>query len=290
MKKLWISIFIITGLSAFSGTFNALNYDPRSLSIGGADVAFPGIGGAIISNPANAGYFKGKEFTGMFGKYQDFPIYNGLLNYVVEDNGVAAGGLYWEYTGYKLYHDDFNWSENLIGYSLGKKFGWHLSLGLGIKLLFVNSDFEGGKAFGGAIDVGATGDMLNTLFWGISVHNLYSRLKWDTGRKEKLPLEYSFGLGILQLWDRLSLSFQINGANGLESAGGGIEMWIVKNWFALRVGLIDKIVVPSREIPTAGFTISIPSGKNVLSLNYAAIYDEEILGFVQRLSLNVYRY
>ncbi len=288
MKKFFIGILIIATLSAYSGTFNMVNYDPRALSLGGATVAFPSIGGAIISNPANAGYFRGKEFTGMFGKYQEFPIYNGLLNYVVEDNGVAAGGLYWEYTGYKLYDNDFNWSENLIGYSIGKKFGWHLSLGMGIKLLFVNSDFDGGKAFGGAIDVGATGDMLNTFYWGVSLHNLYSRLKWDTGRKEKLPFGYSFGISVLNLWDRLSLSLQINGSGGLESAGGGVELWIVKNWFAVRGGSIEKIAEPSRTIPTIGFTIALPSGKNILSLNYAAIYDNEVLGFVQRLSLNVY--
>lgn len=290
MRKFMISIFIITSLSAYSGTFNMMDYDPRALSIGGATVAFPYMGGAIITNPANAGYFKGKEFTGMFGKYQDFPIYNGLLNYVVEDNGVAAGGLYWEYTGYKLYDNNFNWSENLIGYSLGKKFGWHLSLGLGIKLLFVNSDFEGGKAFGWAIDFGATGDMLNTLYWGVSLHNLYSRLKWDTGKMEKLPMEYSFGLSVLHLWDRVSLAFQMDGSNGLSSISGGLELWIVRNWLAIRGGVVEKLLAPYRAIPTAGFTISIPSGKNVLSLNYAAIYDNEVLGFVQRFSLNVYRF
>ncbi len=287
MKK-FLLILIAFGLHA--ATFDMVNFDPRVLAMGGVSVFNVYSGGGIITNPANAGYFKGKEFTAMFGKLSDFPVYNGLINYDVEDNGVAAGGLYWQYSGYRLYDNEYNWSENMIGYAIGKKFSWHLSLGMGIKILSVGSNFEKGKAFGGSVDVGATGDVLGSFFWGVSLKNLYSRLKWDTGRKEKLPMELNLGFGFLNIWDRFSAGLELKSKNGIESVGFGMEFWVVKGWFALRGGAIQKIVEPSRTIPTAGFTVSVPSGKNVISINYGASFDQQVVGFIHRLSLNIYRY
>lgn len=283
-------LLLLITFHLYAGTFDMDNFDPRALSMGGVSVFNVFSGGGVLVNPANAGYFEGKEFTAMFGKYSDFPVYNGLINYDVEDNGLAAGGLYWQFTGYSLYDNEYSWSENMIGYVIGKKIGGHLSLGMGIKILSVGSDFEQGKAFGGAIDIGATADIFKSFYLGVSMRNLYSRLRWDTKRVEKLPLDLNLGFGFLRLWNRFSTGLELRSKNRIESIGFGMELWVVKNWLALRGGVVQKVMEPSRTIPTMGFGIGIPTGKNVISVNYGASFDQEVIGFIHRLSLNIYRY
>ncbi len=286
MKKIFL--LLIAG-ALFGGTFEMEMYDPRSLALGGACVALPTMSAGVVINPAIAGYFKGKEFIGSYGKYRDFPIKNGFLGYTVEDNGVAAGGLFWHYTGFRVY-DSYDWSENQISYAVAKKIGWHFSLGLTAKLLFVSSDFENGKASGMGLDLGFIGDVNGMFFYGMSVVNATSKLNWDTGRKEKLPTSIITGFSIAHAFDRLSASFQLKFSGEFEYVSSGLELWLSKDVLALRIGGIYHLIEPSRFVPTGGLSVAVPAGKTNVGVEFGFLYDQQVAGFIERLGLKVFRF
>ncbi len=286
MKRV-IFVFMAGTLFAWNGTFNTEMYDPRSLALGGACVALPTISAGVILNPAVAGYFRGKEFIASYGRFRDFPVRNGLLGYTVEDNGVAAGGLFWHYTGFKVY-DTYDWSENQISYAVAKKIGWHFSLGLSLKLLFVSSDFENGKASGTAADVGFLGDINQIFFYGMSVVNAVSRLNWDTGRKEKLQTGVISGFSIV--FNRLNLGVQLKFSGEFEYVSSGLEVWLARDVLALRLGGKYHLVEPSRLVPTGGLSVAVPAGKSNVSAEFGFLYDEKVTGFIERLGIRVFRF
>lgn len=290
-KSLAILVLSAGLLSAAStrGAFVITGFDARSAALGGAFVSLAQGPQSAYWNPAGLGLFKGRALTGTYGRMGDFPVFYGYLSLIQGNEGLGGGALTWEYLGAKI-NGDTPWNEHTLAYAWGYPVNGWLNLGLRVKGLFVDNDLEtrsGAKGWG--VDASVLLTPVSFLRIGITGWDLASHLSWDTGEKESLTPTYQGGASLLLLKGAYVLVAEVKGEQGdaLTDLKVGNEVWLFRT-LALRVGLQRKMgEEDTRNIFTAGAGFRVERDGVAYLLNYAFSNDNEVLGPIHRVSMNL---
>ncbi len=285
---LLISAGILLGASS-QGSFVISGFDARSAALGGAFVSFASGPQSAYWNPAGLGMFKGRAFTGTYGRVGDFPVFYGFFSLVQGNEGLGGGALTWEYLGTKI-NGETAWNEHTLAYAWGYPVLSWLSVGLRLKGLFVHNDLElRSDAKGWGVDASLLLTPISFLRIGATLWDAASRLSWATGEKESLVPTYQAGASLILLDGAYVFIAEAKGEQGdaLTDVKLGNELWLFK-MLALRLGLQRKMgEEDTRNIWSAGAGFRVERGAVAYVLNYAYVNDKEVLGQTHKISFNL---
>ncbi len=275
------------GSSVTAGAFSSLPVSVRGAGMGGAYVALAERGGAPYHNPARMGFAEERN-AGM--SYADLSglglVRNVYLDYSQPDQGYGASGLYWNWRGAEvegpLGEGELGYAENTIAYALGKRLGEYVAVGFAVKGYFISTDIDNAGGKGGGLDLAlfARPDPFSTV--GLVVRNAFSRVAWDTGTDQTLPLEVELG-GSYEFLDGLrgvlELRFEKDSYSSLILGG---EYALLPETVDLRAGVQRRF---DRTSPAFGLGFRHDSFR----VDYAADIDagHAGLGTTHRLGLSL---
>jgi hypothetical protein len=172
----------------------------------------------------------------------------------------------------------FSDRQNAYLLSYGNKLTSWLSLGVTGK--FIHRELEAHSALGSGLDLSLLMLWSKYLRIGLSVSDLLSFQRWDTGWSEYFPITTRVGISIFVLAGNLIFSAQTEGIQGRQPVySAGIEAWI-KRFLAFRTGYSEN-----------GFSVGggtrILLQKNLVKFDYSYSQDALDLGGVQKLSLSI---
>lgn len=275
--------------STYVGSFPTLPPDARGLSMGESMVAVADQSTAGFWNPAGLASQSKSGVLAMYGRLADFPVFSGVFSFSQPDEGLGAAALSWYYLGAKMYEGDVKWHESTLSYAWAKKVGYSLALGFRADFLIVGSSFESGEAKGGAFNFGLLYSPLRMLKIGMMGHDILSTLKWQTERRERLPISGDFGFSLTPYRNRILLSGEVTAEEGYypRDLRFGVDFNVFPGIFALRGGAQRKLGEAARMQFTtgAGFTVKKYSWTYVL--DYGILFDSDVLGTLHRVSLSI---
>jgi len=242
------------GSSITAGAFASYPVSVRGAGMGGTYTAVVNRTGATYHNPAMLGFAETRS-AGM--SYADLSslglVRNVFLEYQQPDRGYGASGLYWNWRGTEVEGPEgigkLGYAENAIAYAIGRKIGDYVAIGAAVKGYFITTDIEQAGGKGGGLDLAlyAVPDPFTTV--GLLVRNAFSRVEWDTGLGDNLPLEIEAGASYLML-DQLLAAAEIRFERGhYSSFGVGAEYELVRETVQARGGITHKF---DRTYPSFG--------------------------------------
>jgi len=255
--------------------------------MGGAYAAIAERNGAPYHNPAWMGF---ADLHSVGVSYADLNslglVRNIYLDYVQPDKGYGASGLYWNWRGTEVEGPggvgELGYAENTLCYAIGKRVGRYLAVGAAAKAYFITTDIEDTGGKGGGLDLAlyATPDPFSTV--AFVVRNALSKVAWDTGLKDNLPLELEIG-GSYYVLDELVVVVEIRYERNHYSAftlGG--EYTVKPELFFIRGGLTRRF---DRTSPSFGLGFRLDK----IRIDYAAEIDpgNSGLGTTHKLGMSL---
>lgn len=265
LKKLSLVVILVGGMMLVSGgmaiaadgegagSFLKLGAGARATGMSDAFVAVADDATAAYWNPAGLAQLSSREFTGMYSDLGLDRPFN-FLNYA-HPLGKGAVGVSWvnsgtDYTRYgknpKNQEDKEgtgDWGNNMFIISYGRNLGPKLSLGLNGKFLAVKMDDVNGdekSADGIGWDVGLLASPIERFSFGVVLADLgISKLEWDSGAKDNVPMKLKAGLAYRPLKRNdllLAASFVRNFDEDITRLDMGTEYKIIAD-LALRAGV-----------------------------------------------------
>jgi len=304
MKKIIFAIIVSyclswSGTQAWSGSLNSvatafapIESSARATAMGGAYTALSNDANGVLWNPAGLAYMSHRQISAMYANlYGIDNLSNSFVSYAQPDRGSGAAGLVFTNTSVDLGDDEERYSETMLGYTYAKRIGRIASMGLTLKGLLVRSDIKNsetdkkGDAGGGGFDVGVIVRPFTDLAFGFSVRDAYSKIKWEGGADDKLPMQFRLGLAATPVSvPGLAAVCDLAGDEDTpvyDLAIGG--EYTIRNILSLRAGL--SRVLPdkeSRTIPSFGLGVLFYS----IQFNYAYTDDGNI-GSTSRFDLKI---
>jgi hypothetical protein len=273
--------------SVTSGAFASYPVSVRGAGMGGVYAAVVENLGGAYHNPARLGYTTGRQ-TGI--SYADMSglglVRNVYLEYVQPDNGYGAAGLYWNWRGTDVEgpggEGELGYAENTLSYGLGKRLGDYVAVGAAVKAMFITTDIEDAGGKGGGVDLAlyVQPDPWTTV--GLVIRNAFSRVEWDTGLGQKLPVEIEAG-GTYLIIDGLIAAAELRFERGhFNSFAVGAEYVLMPKMVTARAGLTHRF---DRTYPAFGLGFT-PSN---FRIDYAAEIDAggSGLGTTHRLGMSL---
>ncbi|MBP7651813.1 hypothetical protein KA977_00230 [Candidatus Dependentiae bacterium] len=192
-------------------------YGARPIGLSNAFTAMDGDVNGVSYNPAGIATISKNIFSTFYtnpGQFKWYKQYNLSVaipaKFGVSVLSYSGNDISFDYTDINPNWDKLNWLESSLMYSIGLKLNQQSLLGLNIDYSRVKSNVDGGGAKGLSFDIGYIGMINNDFSVGISLKNLYSSKKWDTGKNEDEDLEYRFGIRY-DILDRLNILGDITG-------------------------------------------------------------------------------
>ncbi|HPN30568.1 MAG TPA: hypothetical protein PKY81_06385 [bacterium] len=220
-KKFYLAVTIIiissiaAGLPAFAGdglSGSRFVYGARPIGMSNAFTAMDGDINSVSYNPAGIATISKNIFSTYYtnpGQFKWYKQYNLSLaipaKFGVSVLSYSGNDISFNYDDINPNWDNLSWLETSLMYSIGVKLNQQSLIGLNIDYSRVKSNVRDGGAKGVSFDVGYIGILNDDLSVGVSLKNLYSRKKWDSGKSEDEDLEYRFGFryDILDRWNLL---------------------------------------------------------------------------------------
>lgn len=257
MKKIFLNIlifliFLSTKTYAFLEGAEQIGFLPlevgaRALGMGGAYCAIAEDASASYWNPAGLAQIKQREFSFMNANLSEDRKYNyiGIVNpsssgvfalsYApfkigniegYDNEGKPLGSMDYKYTGflfsYAIFEKPGITTGINIGYfrescPVGKGKVWGIDLGMLYEIPKVTSPFDSAKA-------------------GIVIQNITgSKIKYDTGTKEKIPTNFKIGIAGRLFEEKLVLALDYSEKEGTRF---GAEYWI-RDIIGVRAGTYE---------------------------------------------------
>lgn len=279
------------------GAFLNLGHGARLHGLGTAGVAMVRDDAAVYWNPANLAWVQRQNgVTLMHADILD-QVDDGYDSFSF---GRAAGerlgetsqllrptrfgyGLFISHLGF-TFASGKDWSENVFQFAAAMAVNNYTSVGMGIKGLQANNDFDSADGQGVGLDLGLTVLVFDQLTAVIVGRDVWTRVHWDTGRWETLEPSVTAGFELrpARRWEvEADLSLR---QGSLHTAAGGVECQVYRDLFWLRAGATFVVPGESRFYPSAGAGVRYSR----LVLDYGAGFDEEdSMGIAQRVSLRV---
>ncbi|MBW7995958.1 MAG: hypothetical protein FVQ81_05170 [Candidatus Glassbacteria bacterium] len=273
--------------SVTAGAFASYPVSVRGAGMGGVYAAVVENLGGAYHNPARLGFTDSRS-TGI--SYADMSglglVRNIYLEYVQPDKGYGAAGLYWNWRGTDVEgpggEGELGYAENTVSYGLGKRFGQYFAVGAALKGYFISTDIDDAGGKGGALDLAVfvRPDPWTTV--ALVVRNAISRVEWDTGLGDKLPLEIELGATYLII-DGLLGAAELRFEQGhFNSFALGVEYVLMPELATARGGLTHRF---DRTYPSFGLGFT----PGAFRIDYAAEIDAggSGLGTTHRLGMSI---
>jgi hypothetical protein len=276
------------------GLFLPLGHGARAHALG-SGVALLRDDAAVYWNPANLGWSEGQGLTLMVAEI--FPgVGDGYqtLSYGRRSSTLLGGeeqklrparwgyGLFYSRLG--LDFDTSSWSENTARLAGSMALANYASVGMAVKILWLDSGFESGGAFGAGLDIGLSALVTERLFAALVGRDLFTRVHFDTDTYQSQAAELDLGAEyrLRPAWSLLGETAFREG--GLRRANAGVEARFHDDVLALRAGWTALYTGETRSLPSAGLGVRWDR----FQLDYGVSFDgDDALGTKQRLSLHV---
>lgn len=257
--------------SVTAGAFASYPVSVRGAGMGGVYSAVVEDLGGAYHNPARLGFIDsraaGISYADMSGLGLVRNIY---LEYLQPDNGYGAAGIYWNWRGTDVEgpggEGELGYAENTVSYGLGKRLGEYVAIGAALKGYFISTDIDDAGGKGGAVDLALfiRPDPWTTV--GLVVRNALSRVEWDTGLGDNLPVEIEAGASYLII-DGLLGAAELRFERGhYNSFSIGAEYVLMPGMFTVRGGLTNRF---DRTYPAFGLGFT----PGTFHIDYAAEVD-----------------
>ena len=273
--------------SITAGAFASLPVSVRGAGMGGTYAAIATKSGAAYHNPAWMGFAETRSAGISYADLSSLGLVRNIyLDYVQPDRGFGASGLYWNWRGTEVEGPggigELGYAENTFCYALGKRIGQYVAVGVALKGYIISTDIEDTGGKGGGLDLAlyAEPDPFTTV--GLVVRNALSRISWDTGLSDNLPVEIEIGVSYLIL-DELVAASELRFERGdYASFALGGEYAILPEAFFVRGGLTRRF---DRTSPSFGLGFN----HKTFRVDYAAEIDSGHagLGTTHRLAMNL---
>jgi hypothetical protein len=270
-----------------SGAFASYPVSVRGAGMGGVYSSIVENLGGAYHNPARLGFVDtragGISYADMSGLGL---VRNVYLEYVQPDKGYGAAGMYWNWRGTEVEGPggvgELGYAENTLCYALGKRIGEYVAVGAAVKGYFISTDIEDAGGKGGGLDLAlfVRPDPWTTV--GLVVRNAVSRVEWDTGLGDDLPMEIEAGVSYLII-EGLIAAAELRFERGSYNAFAiGAEYVLMPEMVTGRGGLTRRF---DRTYPSFG--LGFTPGK--FHIDYAAEIDAggSGLGTTHRLGMSV---
>lgn len=290
-------VYSDSGSAGQAARYLRMGVGARALGMGGAHVAVANDATAAYWNPAGLANLKSKEISLMYSKLSLDRGYN-FINYVHPLNNDKCVGISWiNFSVRELeewikegdvhkYIGKFKDLENALMLSYAYKTSFvlftilNVELSIGANLKYLDQRFVGlqrikdyvnyePKAYGISTDLGLLLGNINenTYSIGIVLQDIGGVLKWDSGRKDRLPLVIKIGNAWSLLNNKLIIAADIEKVtrNIGTKLHLGAEYKIIKN-FKIRAGVNDSH-------PSLGIGVVLPISNFIVSLDYAFGWD-----------------
>ena len=253
-KKVIIFIFSMSSLfsveySDYTFDFFSISGDPRSHAIGGN----PNPESMALNSIYTLNKFHNKGKTSLsYAQYYSGIIESFQLSYIIKNNNKSGLGVSliqkkievhntehaYEYNGTIISPDQINYNnidyyDNqqiglVILYSINNEIG-----NFGFKIKPIYTSHLNNKAFGASIDIGFNKKINTRYLLGISINNLISINKWDTGLLQSNFPHLYFSNSIfhekINFYSELILSSDLNSINYFYDYRLGAEYFINSN-------------------------------------------------------------
>ena len=279
------------------GAFLPLGHGARTHALGNAAVGLMRDDGAIYWNPANLAWLQ--QTTGFTFMHADLlegmgDGYNTLsfgratgarlglsqqqLRPARWGYGVFLGRLGVEFPSGKT------WAENTITFGVALALNNFTSIGVGLKALVANNDFESADGSGAGFDLALTVLVLERLTLAMVGRDVWTRVRWDTSTWETLKPSVTLGLELRPAPAWTSEVDFIFRQGTLQATAIGLEWETFRDLLWLRGGLYVLRPGDSRLAPSTGAGVRFSR----MVLDYGVRFDEEdAQGIGHRVSLRV---
>jgi hypothetical protein len=262
--------------------FVGLPISVRAMGMGGAFVAIADDYGACHFNPAALVQLRQRQLGTMYTDLYGLGLlYHYFLSFVEPTTGMGAGGISWSRLSADLEPEE--WNYDLIFYSYGKLLssaklspkGVFSSWGVNIKYLKHTTSWEEGSGYG--LDA-AFFIRRKKFSWGANVENLISQIKWETQRKESMPLTVKLGTAYrFSSRGLLALDIGASREDFPREIRLGSEWWPMQG-IGIRLGIVKIFQKFADFRITAGLGFHIPMEKKIGSIefDYAFSYNRDL--------------
>jgi hypothetical protein len=279
------------------GTFLGLGHGARAQALGGAAIALTRDDAAAYWNPANLAWLEGRPgvtlmhatlLPGIDDGYDTASFGRGAGERLGLDDQSRRPtrwgyGLFASHLGFD-FESGKSWSENALQLAGACALNNYTTLGMSLKLLRASNDFESANASGAGVDLGVT--FLLSDRWTASVvgRDLWTRLAWDTDKKETLTPTLTGGLEA-RAGRRWSAEADFGLREGrLDRVMAGLEWRPYRDLLSLRGGWTTLRAGEVRGYPSAGAGLHYDR----IDVDYAASFDDaDAFDIGQRVSLRI---
>jgi hypothetical protein len=271
--------------SVTAGAFASYPVSVRGAGMGGVYSPLVENLGAAYHNIARLGFTEGRSAGLSYGDMGGLGLArNVYLEYTQPDNGYGSAGLYWNWRGADVEgpggEGELGYSENTLSYGLGKRFGDYVAVGVAVKAMFISTDIDDAGGKGGGVDLALFVKPDPWTNVGLVIRNAFSRMEWDTGLGQNLPVEIEAGATYLII-DGLLAAAELRFERGhFNSFAVGAEYVLMPELATARAGITHRF---DRTYPAFG--LGFTPGK--FKLDYAAEIDAggSGLGTTHRLGM-----
>lgn len=267
--------------------FTRLPVGARALSMGGAFTAVASDYSATRYNPAGLVNLDSRAFASMYTDLYGLGLLtHNYFSFVEPNAGLGSGGISWSHLSASL--ESEKWYQDLVSYSYAKELSSRKGRGTtswGVNLKYLRESTPWEDAIGYSIDL-AYLRKKETLSWGISCQNVTSKIDWDTGRREVIPLNVVLGMAT-NVTPHFLFALDCEGSTDdiPHTVRAGAELELGENFF-LRAGAIKRLQEDNDLDLTAGLGFQMGLGEgNALSFDYAFL-SPEILSDTHYFSLS----
>ncbi len=275
------------GSSVTAGAFASYPVSVRGAGMGGVyGPVVENLGGAY-HNPARLGFVDtragGISYADMSGLGL---VRNVYLEYVQPDRGYGAAGMYWNWRGTEVEGPggvgQLGYAENTLSYALGKRIGEYVAVGVALKGYFISTDIAEAGGKGGGLDLALfiRPDPWTTV--SLVVRNAISRVEWDTGLGDNLPVEIEAGASYLIIDGLLA-------AAELRFERGNYNSFAIGAEYVLMPGVVTGRGGFTRRFDRTNPSFGLGFTPGTFHIDYAAEIDAggNGLGTTHRLGMSV---
>ncbi|MBE0479326.1 hypothetical protein IBX65_09485 [Candidatus Aerophobetes bacterium] len=261
--------------------FTRLPISARAMGMGGAFVAVADDYSACYYNPAGLVHLQQRQLGTMYTDLYGLGLLShSFLSFAEPDMGMGSGALSWSHLSANL--EPETWSYDLWAYSyanyLFNREDFFISNSWGINLKYLRQTTPHEDASGYSFDVSYLGKS-EKLSWGICIQDVFSRIDWQTGHTDTLPLNIMLGIAFnLNQVALIALDLDVSPTDILRGMRLGGEWELTRNIF-FRAGLSQKL----QKDENLNFSTGIGLGTDFLSalnfvFNYAFTTSTEFAG------------
>lgn len=270
------------------GAFTRIGVGVRAMGLGRAFTAISDDASSAYWNPAGLGNLSMTEVMGNISILSMDRRYN-YLTVALPTKSIGTISVSWinlnvgeieARNALNVVGETFSNSENGYYLSWGLPITNMISIGAGAK--YITHNLASNHATGFGFDTGLLVTPYEGIRFGVSVHDILTKVKWDTdsGLEEKFPLVARIGGAYSPMRYPITIAIDFEQIrNQKYSYHAGIEANLIYGT-GLRLGLDNGRIA-------AGGTVSVPWGENVFQSDFSLSQDPIDKSYVYRVSVSL---